>query len=187
MGRGEAMMDAHVPAASYTLVQRALHWITAVAVILLLAAAIGMNNVPPGPWMNGLYVLHWSLGVLVLPLALLRIAIRLGRPSPGFPADMPAWQRYAAEANHALLYAILVVNPLLGYLTKSAYGGSVTFFWIVDLPPVIGKNEALFERLSTVHGVIGFAMIAIVAAHVGAALYHGVVRRDGIFSRMITG
>lgn len=180
-------MDAHAPAAAYTVLQRALHWITAVAVILLLTAGIAMNNVPPGPWMNNLYVLHWSLGVLVLPLALLRIAIRLRRPSPGYPADMPAWQRQAAHANHALLYAILVVNPLLGYLTKSAYGGSVTFFWVIDLPPVIGKNEALFERLSTVHGLIGFAMIAVVAVHIAAALHHGLLKRDGIFSRMTTG
>jgi len=180
-------MDAHVPAVPYTVLQRTLHWITALAVILLLTAGIAMNNVPPGPWMNGLYVLHWSLGVLVLPLALLRIGIRLSRPTPGFPADMPGWQRQAANANHALLYAILIVNPVLGYLTKSAYGGAVTVFWLVDLPPVIGKNEALFERLSTVHGLIGFAMIAVVTVHVAAALYHGLVRRDGVFSRMTTG
>ena len=72
-------------------------------------------------------------------------------------------------------------------MTKSAYGGSVTFFWIVDLPPVIAKNEALFARLSTVHVLIGFTMIAVVAVHIGAALFHGLVRRDGIFSRMTTG
>ncbi|WP_453969389.1 cytochrome b [Amorphus sp. MBR-141] len=181
------MLDGQLPAAGYTVLQRCLHWITAVAVILLLAAAIAMNNVPPGAWMNGLYVLHWSLGVCVLPLALWRIALRLTRPSPGYPDDMPGWQRFAAEANHALLYAILVVNPLLGYVTKSAYGGSVTFFWIVELPPVIAKNEALFERLSTVHVLVGFTMIAVVALHIGAALFHGLVRRDGIFSRMTTG
>lgn len=180
-------MDARAPVPAYTVLQRALHWVTAVAVILLLVAGIAMNNVPPGPWMNGLYVLHWSLGVLVLPLALLRIAIRLARPSPGFPDDMPGWQRQAANANHALLYAILVINPLLGYLTKSAYGGPVTFFWLIDLPPVIGKDKALFEQLSTVHGLIGFTMIAVIAVHVAAALFHGLVRRDGIFSRMTTG
>ena len=82
------MLDGQLPAAGYTVLQRCLHWITAVAVILLLAAAIAMNNVPPGAWMNGLYVLHWSLGVCVLPLALWRIALRLTRPSPGYPDNM---------------------------------------------------------------------------------------------------
>jgi len=171
----------------YTATQRALHWATAAIVIVLLAAAIGMNNVPPGPLMNNLYVLHWSLGVVVFPLVLVRLAIRLRRPSPELPEEMPGWQRFAAHATHALLYTILLVNPVLGYLTKSAFGGPVSFFWVLDLPPAIAKNEALFERLSTVHVIIGFVMIAAIAMHVGAALYHGIIRRDGVFSRMTTG
>lgn len=179
-------METHAPV-GYTATQRWIHWLTAVIVIALLAAAIAMNNVAPGPLMNNLYVLHWSLGVTVFPLVLIRLAIRLRRPAPALPEEMPGWQRFAAHATHALLYAILLVNPVLGYLTKSAFGGPVTFFWIVDFPPAIAKNEALFERLSTVHVIIGFVMIAAIAAHVGAALYHGIIRRDGVFSRMTTG
>ncbi|WP_018697766.1 cytochrome b [Amorphus coralli] len=172
---------------AYTSTQRALHWITALAVIALLAAGLAMNSVGPGPLMNRLYVVHWSLGVTVFPLVLARLAIRFSRPAPPLPADMPGWQRLAAHANHWVLYAILLVNPVLGYLTKSAFGGPVTYFWIVDLPPAIDKNRALFDQLSSVHIVLGFTMIAAIAAHVGAALYHGVVRRDGILSRMVTG
>ncbi|MEW5423164.1 cytochrome b [Amorphus sp. 3PC139-8] len=171
----------------YSPAHRALHWIMAAAVIVLLAAAIGMNNVAPGPWMNRLYVLHWSLGVLVFPLVLIRIGMRFSNPPLPLPEDIPGWQQRLAVANHALLYAILLVNPLLGYFTKSAFGGPVTFFWLVDLPPAIAKDQALFERLSTAHVIIGFVMIAAIAMHVAAALYHGLIRRDGVFSRMTTG
>lgn len=180
-------MDSHAPPLGYSATHRALHWIMAAAVITLLAAAIAMNNVAPGPWMNRLYVLHWSLGVLVFPLVLIRIVLRFSNPPLPLPDDIPGWQQRLATANHALLYAILLVNPLLGYLTKSAFGGPVTFFWLVDFPPVIAKNQALFERLSTAHVIIGFVMIAAIAMHIGAALYHGLIRRDGVFSRMTTG
>lgn len=180
-------MEPRAMQPAYTATQRALHWITALAVITLLAAALAMNSVAPGPLMNRLYVLHWSLGVSVFPLTLWRLAIRFSRPTPPLPDDMPGWQHLAAHANHVALYAILLVNPILGYFTKSAFGGPVEFFWLVDFPPVIAKNEPLFHQLSQVHVIIGFAMIAIIAVHIAAALYHGIVRRDGILTRMATG
>lgn len=180
-------METDAPPHTYALVQRVLHWAIALCVIALLAAGIAMNNVAPGPLMNGLYVLHWSLGVVVFPLAVLQIIARFTHATPAFPETLPAWQCFAARANYALLYAILLVNPVLGYLTKSAFGGPVTLFWLVDLPPLMAKNEALFERLSSAHGLIGFVMLAAVALHILAALHHGIILRDGVLSQMTFG
>jgi hypothetical protein len=79
------------------------------------------------------------------------------------------------------------VQPFVGWMATSAYRAPISVFGLFELPPIWPEQRVLSERMFVVHGVIGFAMVAFVVAHVGAALHHHYVRRDRILMRMVKG
>ena len=85
------------------------------------------------------------------------------------------------------LYALLIVQPFTGWIATSAYRAPVIVFGLFELPPIWRESRAFSEQLFFVHGLIGIAIACLVAAHIGAALYHHFVRRDRVLLRMITG
>src|SRR5689334_24526453 len=111
-------MNAQI-SAGWTRAQRHLHWWTALLVLLAVAIAWAMVNLPRTQLLLkfALYQVHKTIGLLVLALVVARIGVRLTRGRPGWDADLPAWQERAASAMHALLYALLLLTPVLGYLT----------------------------------------------------------------------
>ena len=96
-------------------------------------------------------------------------------------------QRFAAHMTHVGLYALLVAQPLVGWVAMSTSGAPVTVFGQFALPPIGPEDRVFSEQLFALHGLIGFSIAGLIAAHVGAALYHHVVRRDRVLMRMITG
>src|SRR4051812_25895002 len=108
-------------APGYTPVARALHWIIAVLVLMMIPAGIVMANFPDSPTKNLLYHLHRSTGVVLTPLILFRLFYRIPHRPPPLPADIPAIQQLAAHANHWGLYALLIVQPIVGWIATSAY------------------------------------------------------------------
>ena len=86
---------------------------------------------------------------------------------------------------HTSLYVLLLAMPIVGYIANSAYGAPTPFFGLFDLPPIVGKNEALATQLFTIHRWVGWLVIALVLMHVGAALYHYFIRRDNVLKRML--
>jgi cytochrome b561 len=170
--------------AIYSATARIFHWTTAAIVLTLLPAGLIMNNLPEGPFADFVYNLHRSLGATLIPLVALRIVWRLTHTPPPLPEDIPAIQRLAASLNHLALYMILAVQPILGWIATSAYRAPVIVFGMFELPPIWPENRVFSERLFVVHKFIGFAIGALIIAHVGAALYHHFVRRDDILKRM---
>jgi cytochrome b561 len=174
-----------VPA--YTATARILHWITALVIALMIPLGVIIANDWGGPLRDRLYGLHESLGTLLIPLILARLVHRLTNPPLPLPPDIPPLQRLAAHATHLGLYALLVAQPLVGWIATSAYGAPVTVLGLFALPPIAPENHAFAELLFRLHGLIGLAIAGLVAAHVGAALYHHVVRKDRVLMRMISG
>jgi cytochrome b561 len=173
--------------AGYTPVARALHWITAVLVLMMIPAGIVMANFGDSPTKNLLYHLHRSTGVVLIPLVLFRLFYRTTHPAPPLPADIPPIQQLAAHANHWGLYALLIVQPVVGWIATSAYRAPVLFFWLFELPPIWPEDRAFSEKMFMAHRAIGIAIAGLVAMHVGAALFHHFVRRDNILMRMVRG
>lgn len=186
------MVDAHTqpyrtPATGYTPVARALHWITAAIVLGMIPAGIYMANVEGGPLKDLLYHLHRSFGVVLLPLILVRLVYRLTNPPPPLPPDLPPIQQFAAHANHWGLYALLILQPILGWVATSAYRAPVLVFWLFELPPIWKEDRAFSEQMFAAHRFVGIAIAFLAVGHIGAALFHHFVRKDEILMRMVRG
>lgn len=169
----------------YSGIAIALHWITAVLVLFMIAAGITMLRLPQGETQNLLFNLHRSVGVLLFPIVLIRLIYRWNNPPPPLPDDLPPQQKLAAHLNHYALYGLLLLNPLLGWWATSAFGAAVNVFWLFELPPLVAENKPLSEILLPTHATVGILITLLVVMHIGAALFHHFIRRDRILLRML--
>ena len=184
---GDAMTATYaIPVQAYTPTARMLHWVTAALVLTIIPVGIAMNYVE-GPKQDLLFHIHRSLGVTLIPIILYRLFYRLTHKPLPLPADIDPMQRFVAEAVHWLLYAALVVQPIIGWIATSAYRAQVLYFWTFELPAIWPENRAFSEQLFVVHKWLGFAIAALLCAHIAGALFHYFIRKDGVLQRMING
>ena len=164
---------------------RLLHWMMAVAILaMLFIGVIMMSSLTLRPV---LIDLHQPLGVAILCLALVRLANRLCRPVPALPASIPRWQAAAAHLSHGLLYLLMLGLPLLGWAVRSAGNWPVILVDDWRLPAIVPENPVLYAWLRLAHGALAWLLFAIIMGHLGAALMHAWVLRDGVFSSMARG
>ncbi|KNX77678.1 cytochrome B561 [Pseudomonas sp. 250J] len=169
------------PAAFHPLA-RLLHWLMATLILAMLF--IGVNMVGDlSPRHPLLVELHKATGLALLVLVILRIALRLGLPHPALPGDLPRLQRLAAGASHLLLYGLMLAMPLLGWAMLSAGG----YPRPLQLPAIAPHDLQLYAVLRQAHGWAGYLLFATVLLHLGAALVHALVRRDGVLRSMWPG
>jgi cytochrome b561 len=168
----------------YGVVSRVFHWLTVVLVAVMLAAGVMMTQDIPRSIQNPLFILHKGLGVVVLLVVALRLAWRAANPPPPAPADLPPLQRRAAALVHAGLYVLLLVMAISGYVRVTAGGFPIELLNAIGVPPLLAKDEALANAAKAVHATVAWALAGLILVHVAAALYHALVKRDGVFSRM---
>ena len=176
-----------IAAPAYTMTARVLHWITAFLIVSMIPLGVAIANEWGGPAQESLYNLHRSIGAAVIPLVILRLIYRWTHPPLPLPDEIPVIQQLAAHVTHWGLYVLLIVQPFTGWIASSAYRAPVTVFGGFELPPIWPENRALSEQLFSIHSLIGIAIACLAAAHIGAALYHHLVRKDRILMRMISG
>jgi cytochrome b561 len=167
----------------YTRVAMAVHWILAAALFAQLALGWWMLDVPKSPpgvraaWFN----LHKSIGLTIAAVVLVRVVWRAAhRIEPD--ASVPAWQRVAARANHAALYACMLLIPLSGYLGSTFTRYPVRYFGVV-LPDWNRDWPAAKQMMSSLHYAAVCLFMALLALHIAAALWHW-LRRDAVCARM---
>ncbi|KQO55902.1 cytochrome B [Methylobacterium sp. Leaf469] len=161
---------------------RLLHWTMAGMILAMLF--IGVAMVTSLAHYDALVALHRPLGIGILILAVLRLVNRWRHPPPALPPDLPGWQRQAAHASHRLLYGLMLGLPLIGWAMLSAAGYPIGLGGSVVLPPILPRDPAIYAWLRPVHSVLAYALFGLILAHLGAALMHGLIRRDGVFSSM---
>ena len=173
---------------SYSIAARRFHWWTVLLVLTQIPLGLYMayrGNVLD-IWdgvTNALYSSHKSLGILIFLLVLARLLYRL---SHGAPADEPTitwWQKAGGHFNHWALYLALLVVPVLGYTGISLYP-ALDIFGLFSLPGVVAPNQGAAARVFYWHWVGAVAIVLLIGMHVGAALFHYVIRRDGVLRRM---
>lgn len=164
------------PPAAWSRAQRILHW--SLAVLVLVAAPMGLIMVAL-PFRAlllkfVLYQLHKTIGILAFLLGLAQLALHGGRGRPAPDAGIATWQRRAARWMHAALFALLVVTPLLGYLTAASAPARIPtlFLGVLPVPHVIGTDAAWFAVLRQLHLAAAAALAALAFGHAVAALYH---------------
>ena len=172
-------------AASYTRTAIGLHWLMVFALLASFALGLYMQALPLSPDKLKFYSWHKWAGVTIFLLVLFRLLWRLTHHPPAPPADMPAWQRVAAEAAHWLLYVLMIAIPLSGWLMSSAKGFQTVYFGVLPLPDLLAKNKELGETLTSVHQALNFTLAGLVPIHAGAALKHHFMDRDGVLARML--
>ena len=170
----------------YGAVAQGLHWLIALLVVVQFGLAWYAGSLPRGPLMIELFGWHKSLGVLVLALAILRVAWRIFDRPPPLPASMQRWEQVGAHASHGMLYLLLFVQPLSGMVMSWTTKRPLVVFG-ATLPNPLGPNEALHDAANFAHEWISYALLAVVALHVSAALRHHWWRRDEVLVRMVPG
>ncbi len=176
------------PPAAYRPLARALHWIVAAIILAMIPAGIVMLT--PGldrPLQNLLFTFHKNMGVVVLILILWRLGYRALHAPPPLPASVAPWQQRVAGLTHVLLYAAVLVMAVSGYVRVVAGGFPLEFWDAIGVPRLVPKSETLAGVAKTVHWAAHYAVILLVALHVGAALQHAFIKRDGVFQRMWPG
>lgn len=168
----------------YGAVAQSFHWIIVVLIITQFVLAKRAEGLAPLAKI-GVLTTHKSIGITILGLALLRLAWRLFNPVPPLPPGAPRWQDRAAHVSHFLLYALLFITPVLGWLMSSARAFSVSWFGLVTLPDFIEPNRATYERLHDAHEAMALTLAAIALVHIAAALKHHFVDRDDVLRRML--
>jgi cytochrome b561 len=166
----------------YGRVAIAIHWSSALAVILAFAAGFTVANVAPPAQQGPILIAHITLGLIVFVLTLLRIVWWVAadkRPAPA--TGQPRWQELTARIVHGAFYVILVLMASSGIVTILLSNALPT---ILSGGPVPDFSE-LIPRVA--HGVMSKILLALFVVHVGAALYHQLIRRDGLLARMGVG
>jgi len=170
----------------FVVAARVLHWLMAVLILSMLFIGVGMvaSVSERHAWLIGI---HKPLGIAILMLAVVRLIVRLRNPPPPLPADLPVLQKFAALASHWLLYLLMFVIPLVGWAMLSAGGYPVMLNHSLRLPPIFPVNAAAFAILRHAHAWLAALLFLTFLAHLGAALYHGLIRRDGVLRSMVDG
>ncbi len=168
----------------YTRTAVGLHWLLAGLILAALFMGWTMTAMPVSPDKLKVYNWHKWLGVTVLALALLRLLWRLTHRTPALPASMPGWQRGAARAGHVLLYLLMIVMPVTGWIYSNLTGYPVVYLGKIPLPDLVERNRELAETWVKVHATLGVVLAVVIGGHVLAALHHQFIARDGTLMRM---
>jgi cytochrome b561 len=167
----------------FTPIQRLLHWLMAVCVLAMLFIGVGMVSTIMPKYLT-LVSIHRPLGIAILVLALIRLLVRLRYGAPLLPADLPKPMKLAAHLSHYALYALMIGMPLIGWAMLSAAAYPVALFGDLRLPAILPLSDGLHTLLWDAHFYLAFAFYALILLHVAAALFHALVRRDGVFEAM---
>jgi superoxide oxidase len=171
--------------AQYDGVMRGIHWLTLGLIAGVFAAAWTAHSGLAGDWYQPVMQLHRSLGLSIEALTLARLAWRACSQMPALPVDLHPLPKLAARANEAMLYLLLLLQPLLGLLQTGARGQQVDLFFLVRLPPVIGSDRLLARLLHDLHALTANVLLILIGLHAGAALFHHFIRRDDVLNAML--
>ena len=174
------MIDSHP---RFAPLQRLLHWLMAICILAMLFIGVGMVSTIMPKYVP-LLSIHKSIGISILALALIRLAVRLRYGAPPLPADLPEPVKLAAHLSHWAFYALMIGMPLIGWMMLSAAAYPVVVFGGVNLPAILPQSDSLHSLLWDAHFYLAFLFFALILLHVAAALFHALVRHDGVFAAM---
>lgn len=178
----------------YGLIAIAFHWSMALLIVGMLALGLYMTSLPPtAPETFWYYQLHKSFGFVVLALAVLRLVWRVVNPAPKLPEGMNCLERLLAHLGHTGLYALMLALPLTGWIMVSASPWNIPTVLFntlpvphLPVPALLGDKTAAEALMKELHETGAWLLIALLVAHVAAALKHHFLSRDTTLQRMIS-
>ena len=189
----------------YTAVAITLHWLIAAAILTMIPMGWWMGDAINDPAQQALayrvFQIHKSVGFLILALTVLRVLWRLAHPVPALPQAMKGWEQFAARATHVAFYGLMIALPLTGWVYVSAgwavetdtpLAVATSWFGLFGIPHIgfvehaaeaVRRNIA-FASMGA-HSKLAWGVIVLVVLHVGAALKHQFLNRDGVLAHMV--
>jgi len=169
--------------AQFAFLSRILHWL--MATLLLAMLFIGISMVASLGDYHWLLAIHRPLGILILILAAIRLVTRLLTQAPAFPASMSQPERLVVKMSEMALYTLFIALPLVGWAMLSAGHYPIMMFGSVHLPPILPAKPELYAALRKTHTILALLLFLTFLAHFSAVLFHTLILRDGILSRMV--
>jgi cytochrome b561 len=168
----------------YGTTAKVFHWL--IVALLLVQYAIGwlMPDIHRGDKPGAAMTFHISFGILILVLIVLRFAWRLTHPVAP-ESSLPRWQRLSSEGVHWLLYVLVLLATLTGWLFASFRGWTISFFFLAPMPMLASDNAAAGKAIDGLHQAMGWALLVLIGIHVVSALAHIFIYRDRIMQRML--
>lgn len=172
--------------ASYDPVAKIAHWVTVLLIVAQFTVGWTMPDIRRGTQPVGLIAWHLILGSTLLVIVAFRLVWRLThRPPPASPG-LPLWQKRLASITHAALYVLLLLVPLTGWAAASVRVWVARAFGVLPLPQILPPHAKIGFVIGDVHsGILTWTLLVVVVLHVLAALYHRLVVRDTVLSRML--
>jgi cytochrome b561 len=165
---------------------KVLHWSITVLIAVQFAIGWSMPHIGRNTRPDTLINLHFSFGMLILLIVIVRLAWRLKHPVSLLTANTPLWQQRAAGAGHLLLYALLLAIPVLGWLSASGRNFPVNLFGLVEFPALLRPKHPWTGTLGDIHMVLSnYILLGVVAMHGLFALYHHFILHDDTLRRML--
>jgi cytochrome b561 len=180
-------------ATDYGTLSKALHWLMAAIILALIFVGIYMAGLPKETaaekqYAFQFYGLHKSFGVLALLLIVLRLVWTRLSPAPALPSAFAPKERVVVKALQGLLYLLMIVMPVSGYLMSNAGGHPIHFFGLFEMPAVVGESKALGGFAHEMHEIMGWAMLVLIVLHMAGAIKHRLKDKGGetdILKRML--
>jgi len=168
---------------TYSFSARLIHWIMAIMILSMLFLGVSMIQ-SLSIWQSAALSIHKSFGVLILVLVGVRLINRILFKTPSLPSDLPKFQAVAGHLTHILLYIAMLLMPISGWFMQSSAGLEVSFFGLFSLPNFITQDIKLYSIFRELHGIVAWMFFGLILLHISAALYHKLIRHDGVFDSM---
>jgi cytochrome b561 len=162
-----------------------LHWLTLIAILTAVAAVLVQDYIDNDNLTHALITLHRSLGLLVMLMVVIRIFVREPINHLAPTPQMQALQNLVATLVHIGIYLLLIAIPLGGWAMSSASGKPMSFFWLFQIPAILGRDRDLSDTLHDWHEWSAWGLLAMVGMHAAAALWHHYFLRDGVLYSML--
>jgi cytochrome b561 len=182
LGRGQRIAPALTRYGSTAV---AFHWAVAALVVFLGTLGILFDDIPKESrpfWIN----IHGCVGLVYFVLVIARLGWRASHTPPDLPPDIGEFDRRFSLAAHRLLYALMVLIPMFGFVAF-VWHGRVFDYGLARLNFGVAANRGVFEPAEEIHQLLAYCLFGLAALHALAALYHHFVRRDGVLVRMLPG
>lgn len=175
------MLESH-----YDPVAKTLHWLMAAAILFMIGFGLYMTTQPPSMRTFRLFDVHKAVGISLMVLAVLRLAWRFYRPPPPVLTDgAKRWELILAHAVHVVLYTMMILIPIVGWIGASASGLPMTFFGLVPIPAIVPDDPGLQSFALALHGWLNWVLVAAILLHVAGALKRHFLLRDATLRRML--
>jgi cytochrome b561 len=172
---------------TYNSLAKALHWLVFLLLVAQFTVAWTMPHIGRGAQPVGLIAWHFSIGMTILLVVLIRLGWRTVSIVPPVPADLSPALRLLSRVTHALLYAVMIALPVLGWINANARGFTAWLLGVVPMPALVSTASPFGGAMGDIHQIFAWVLLGAAGLHVLGALYHQFILRDGLLRRMVPG